>query len=366
MKRLTRGGQGEGGNSPALATGPLKVVVVGVASVAADPRIHTTNAETGLSSYARSASSMRRAPTPFQNIYYNSSTQRAAGACPGGAGQIQPRMPSQGQRQEEREAGIGSNGLKNIDLLSDFWVTVTASSASSAFAGVAGGPGSSQQYVAHLQSRSDVKIVNYGLVMDLPNGSALQGALSDLTTRIGVWTAAWYKRMSFLRREVFATSVAPLHDEQRHLQHRRLEQEKRLVPVPLMTIMGHQWDLYFACFNAAKLITIYGPLKMGCTESILNIYFLVPSLKAVKKCIHGPFNTAMEDWFGVDARADSNCTAQQCTRSAAQLRSDPMVCQALLFNGAAVFGHDAPTGGSLCTQDASLRLFHKIHHLLPQ
>lgn len=263
-------------------------------------------------------------------------------------------IPLKRSADNSAAAGSSSAGLNNSDLLSEFCVTVTASSASSALSGVVvEGIGSSQQRdLAHLQSRSDTKIVDYGLVMDLPGDSALQEALSDLATRVcieggrrhinqtayqsiqdsvmavsietktelsavdpllqlGVWTAAWYKRMGFLRREVFATSVASVHDEQQLLQHRRLEQQRRLVPVPLIAIVGHQWDLYFACFDAATSITIHGPVKMGCTESILDIYVLVASLKAIREWVQGTFKRAMEDWFGVDAGAVPDRPAQQ-------------------------------------------------------
>lgn len=244
----------------------------------------------------------------------------------------------------KRSTDAASSAGLNIDLLSEFCVTVTASSTSSAFSGVFEGIGSPRRNLTQLHSRSDTKIVDYGLVMDVPKNSALQEAITDLATRVslkggrrhinqtayqsiqdsviavsietktelsavdpllqlGVWTAAWYKRMSFLRRDVFATSVASVRDEEQLLRLRQLEQQRRLVPVPLITVVGHQWDLYFAFFDAATSITLHGPVKIGCTESIMEIYVLVDSLKAVREWVQSTFKAAMEDWFGVDTRA---------------------------------------------------------------
>ncbi|KAI1823004.1 hypothetical protein F4861DRAFT_512336 [Xylaria intraflava] len=213
-----------------------------------------------------------------------------------------------------------------IDSLSDFCVTVSASSATSM----------SSVNPAHVHSRSDVKIVDYALVMDLPRDSTLHKTIVDLIARVcgggrlhvnqtayqaiqndiiavsievkaessavdplvqlGFWIAAWYKRMWSLRRELFASKVTGIHDEQLLLRLRNQEQQKRLVTVPLIAIVGHQWDMYFACFEAAR-ITLHGPVKMGSTESILEVYALVTSLRAVAEWVRTVFKKAMEDWF---------------------------------------------------------------------
>ncbi|KAK6067992.1 hypothetical protein SCUP234_11326 [Seiridium cupressi] len=228
--------------------------------------------------------------------------------------------------------GMGSMSLS--DLFATDTVTVTFSSASSISS--VSSVSKMRQNLAHVQSRSDVKIIDYLLVLDLPRNSRLQETISDLITRVceggrrhvnqtvyqsiqdslidvsieakteflavdpllqfGLWTAAWYKRMRSLRRELFATKVAGIHDERLLSQLRAQEQKKRLITVPLIPVVGHQWDMYLAYFDTASII-LYGPVKMGCTETILDVYVLVASLKALGEWAGIAFKAAMEDWF---------------------------------------------------------------------
>jgi hypothetical protein len=107
--------------------------------------------------------------------------------------------------------------------------------------------------------------------------------------------------MCYLRREIFAAKMAEVaaDDEQLLLQHRQREQQRHLIPVPLIVVVGHSWDMYFTVFdNAGRSITIYGPVKMGGTETILDTYALVASLKALREWIKTTFKEAMEEWFG--------------------------------------------------------------------
>ncbi|KAI0872194.1 hypothetical protein GGS24DRAFT_468601 [Hypoxylon argillaceum] len=234
------------------------------------------------------------------------------------------------------DAGKSNDQLDGIDTLSDFCVTITASSTSSASSARRANGGQSRN-LAHIQSRDDVKIVDYVLVLDLPKNSALQETISTLITQVsegggrrhvnqtaypsiedsvvavsiaiqtelsaidpllqlGVWAAAWYKRMWFLRRELFATKVADIQDEQLLLHLRQQEQQKRLITVPLLTVVGHQWDMYFAVFDTAS-IKIHGPMKLGNTDTLLDVYSLVGSLRAVEEWIRTTFKAAMDSWF---------------------------------------------------------------------
>ncbi|KAJ8129634.1 hypothetical protein O1611_g3995 [Lasiodiplodia mahajangana] len=103
--------------------------------------------------------------------------------------------------------------------------------------------------------------------------------------QLGIWTAAWHKRMSFFRQllATFTIGAAPEWFQ------------KRLISVPLIQVVGHEWDIYFACFS--NQVTIYGPLRIGSTASMVQLYTLVASLQAIREWIKTAFRKGMEDWF---------------------------------------------------------------------
>lgn len=177
---------------------------------------------------------------------------------------------------------------------------------------------------ALLHSRSDVKRVDYVLCMVLPDGP-LKTSISELViltsmkdggymhvnqagyaplrkdliavsietkterssddplVQLGIWTASWHKRLCYLRQEAVQRYGLPLT-------------QRRLVTVPLIQVVGHNWDLYFACFGVSS-ITVYGPMPMGSTTTLLEMYALVASLQAVQEWVQTTFLTAMEEWF---------------------------------------------------------------------
>lgn len=177
---------------------------------------------------------------------------------------------------------------------------------------------------AVLHSRSDVKHVDYVLCMALPDGR-LKTAISELVNltnvkdggymhvnqtayaplkkdliavsigtkterssddplvQLGIWTASWHRRLCYLRHEAQRRYGLPLP-------------QRRLVTVPLIQVVGHEWHLYFACFGVSS-ITVYGPMRMGSTETLLETYALVASLQAIKEWVKTTFFTAMEEWF---------------------------------------------------------------------
>ncbi|KAI1076888.1 hypothetical protein F5B20DRAFT_593680 [Whalleya microplaca] len=229
------------------------------------------------------------------------------------------------RRASKRDAGKGDDN----ELLSEFCVTVTASTTSSAsfISAEAGKDSTLQKTVSDLITqvmidagggRRHVNQTAYPPVQDsiiavsIETTNELSGI--DPVLQLGIWAAAWFKRLCSLRRELFATGVLEITDEQLLQQQRQREQQKRLVTVPLVAVVGHQWDMYFACFDNAALITLYGPVVMGNTSSILEIYVVVASLKAVKDWISTVFKEAMEDWFMCEAGArgdDLACVKQQ-------------------------------------------------------
>ncbi|KAI0115540.1 hypothetical protein GGR51DRAFT_411117 [Nemania sp. FL0031] len=237
--------------------------------------------------------------------------------------------------------GGTSNGL---DITSKFCMTVTGSSVSSidSHSNFTVQGTKDPRHLAHIQTRSSAKIVDYAIVLNSPYNSPLQQTIFDLLTRISdsgrrhvnqsshqllcddiiavsieaktnvsgvdpilqlaLWTAAWHKRMKALRREVFARHITSIPQEDERWKLRMHEKQKRLITVPVITIVGHQWDMYFAFFDA-EVIQMHGPVQLGSTHSLLTLYTLLACLRAIQEWVRSTFWEAMEDWFMVPGTA---------------------------------------------------------------
>ncbi|KAI0513270.1 hypothetical protein F5B22DRAFT_611886 [Xylaria bambusicola] len=110
-----------------------------------------------------------------------------------------------------------------------------------------------------------------------------QFSSQDPLIQLGLWTAAWHKRMSYLRSQLdWSTTAAP----------------QRLVSLPLIQVVGHHWHMYFAC-DLGSSIMLHGPVSLGSTESLMSMYTLLTSLGAVKSWIETQFSTSIAAWFGL-------------------------------------------------------------------
>ena len=181
--------------------------------------------------------------------------------------------------------------------------------------------------ITQVHSSSSSKKVDYALVLHLSNGSALFKLVRDLANEVavrdrepaphfnqttylpvayapiavsietkpqfssqdpliqlGLWTAAWHKRMSYLRSQLnwSAPDEAP----------------PRLVSLPLIQVVGHHWHMYFAC-DSGEAIVMHGPVSLGSTESLMAMYALFTCLKAIKLWIEGQFSLSIASWFGL-------------------------------------------------------------------
>ncbi|KAI0813165.1 hypothetical protein GGR55DRAFT_687995 [Xylaria sp. FL0064] len=116
----------------------------------------------------------------------------------------------------------------------------------------------------------------------------------DPLLQLGLWTAAWHKRMETLRERRFPlTPQAYLANAS---VSARVRASPRLVSVPLIEVIAHGWFMYFAC-DSGWSIDIYGPLQIGSTRSILEMYSLFTCLEHVKQWIETSFYRAMQVWF---------------------------------------------------------------------
>ncbi|KUI71884.1 hypothetical protein VM1G_07471 [Cytospora mali] len=69
-----------------------------------------------------------------------------------------------------------------------------------------------------------------------------------------------------------------------------------IVPLPMVVVTNHQWDLYFAHDNGSS-IQLIGPLELGSTASLVQIYMLLASLRLLKTWTLEVFCPAMEKWL---------------------------------------------------------------------
>ncbi|KAI0398729.1 hypothetical protein F4802DRAFT_139927 [Xylaria palmicola] len=185
----------------------------------------------------------------------------------------------------------------------------------------------SEQLVVH--SRSDSKKVDYVLVLDAASNTPLMRVLSfylhndgverrllphvnqtmyqalqwspiacsvetkldisggDPMLQLGIWVAAWHKRMHLLRNYLLA--------EEPSLWHEDLLND-RMPSTLLIEVVNHTWQLYFAC-DRGDSISLHGPLSIGSTASLIDSYALWTSLVAIKQWIQSTFYQGMEKWL---------------------------------------------------------------------
>ncbi|KAI0436897.1 hypothetical protein F4803DRAFT_556558 [Xylaria telfairii] len=113
---------------------------------------------------------------------------------------------------------------------------------------------------------------------------------ADPLVQLSLWTAAWHKRMYALRHHLF-----PL-PPQSYLPPGSRRMHPRLVSVPVIEVVSHEWFIYFTCYRGQS-INVYGPLRLGSTTSTLEICTLVASLECVKRWIKTTFLKGIENWF---------------------------------------------------------------------
>ncbi|KAK9779605.1 putative PD-(D/E)XK nuclease-like domain-containing protein [Seiridium cardinale] len=132
----------------------------------------------------------------------------------------------------------------------------------------------------------------------------------DPLTQLGIWVAAWHKRMKTLwsarQFEILDMGFHNIGTRSQHanqqtapmssLAEEQVLSDPLLVSLPLIVTQEHQWQIYFAC-DRGHSIDLYGPLNIGSTATILDAYTLLGSLQAVRRWIETDFYAAMKAWF---------------------------------------------------------------------
>ncbi|KAI3316764.1 hypothetical protein HD806DRAFT_516847 [Xylariaceae sp. AK1471] len=119
----------------------------------------------------------------------------------------------------------------------------------------------------------------------------------DPLIQLGLWTAAWHKRMSALRERRFPPPPKS------YIPPGTISREKRrLVSVLQIEVVGHEWSVYFAC-DLGNSISIRGPVRLGSTADIVEAWTLITCLKHIKRWIETDFHQGIRAWF-MDAGQD--------------------------------------------------------------
>ncbi|KLU90777.1 hypothetical protein MAPG_10628 [Magnaporthiopsis poae ATCC 64411] len=96
-----------------------------------------------------------------------------------------------------------------------------------------------------------------------PDSTAARGRL-----RLGVWTAAWHRRISEL--------IPP---------------GSKITTLPLVLVEESNWELYFAC-DEGREIQMVGPMQIGSTDDMLSSYTLLAVLRELVAWV----DTQFREW----------------------------------------------------------------------
>ncbi|KAK9787720.1 putative methyltransferase type 11 [Seiridium cardinale] len=112
--------------------------------------------------------------------------------------------------------------------------------------------------------------------------------VDDARVQLGIWIAAWHKRMYDLRARASGDRITSWT--------RPDTANPALVSTPQILVERHRWELYFAC-DRGQRIELIGPVHLGSTSSLVGAYALISCLEAVKGWVETVFAEQAEAWF---------------------------------------------------------------------
>ncbi|KAK9419059.1 putative methyltransferase type 11 [Seiridium unicorne] len=115
-----------------------------------------------------------------------------------------------------------------------------------------------------------------------------KASVDDARVQLGIWIAAWHKRMYDLRARASKARIASWT--------RPDAASPFLVSTPQILVERHRWELYFAC-DQGQRIELIGPVHLGTTSSLIGTYALVSCLEAAQSWIETVFLQQIKAWF---------------------------------------------------------------------
>ncbi|KAK3311213.1 uncharacterized protein B0T15DRAFT_548523 [Chaetomium strumarium] len=136
---------------------------------------------------------------------------------------------------------------------------------------------------------------DYGPLYELPAPIAVEaktatGSEEEEKVQLGVWTAAWFRRMKMLvgsskLRKSSATGGSETDQTAGNLDSAL---STAVISVPLLLVVGERWMLFYACEKDNRII-IYGSDAIGDTSTVLGVYKLLRALQCIGRWITAHF-----------------------------------------------------------------------------
>ncbi|KAM6514438.1 hypothetical protein FALCPG4_015575 [Fusarium falciforme] len=128
-------------------------------------------------------------------------------------------------------------------------------------------------------NQSSVNQTVYGPVRYEPIAISIEskiaiGALEEARLQLGVWVAAWHRRMS---------ALLPANQEP-------------IITLPLILIMEHEWYLLFACDRRDR-IDIVEHVAMGDTRGLIGLYKILATLRSLASWMQNEYTAWMQQVF---------------------------------------------------------------------
>ncbi|GKU11075.1 hypothetical protein FLAG1_12089 [Fusarium langsethiae] len=125
-----------------------------------------------------------------------------------------------------------------------------------------------------------VNQTTYGSVTKNPIAVSIEiktssGSLEEANAQLGLWIAAWHKRMNLLKQ---------CHED--------------IITLPLIIVMEHEWKLLFAV-DQGDSIDIFRDICIGDTRDLSNLYTIIAVLKELGEWIQTDYLAWLDRWLGI-------------------------------------------------------------------
>ena len=176
-----------------------------------------------------------------------------------------------------------SSGRKKVDLLLSL-EAVKGSSLHKVLNGVCDGQVTKQTPTPFVNHTDHIPVQYAPIAVCVE--TKVSTAAQDCSLQLGTWIAAWQNRM-LAHRSYLRTEFPELMSN---------EPSVRIPSTLLIEVVGHRWTLWFAC-DADTEISLFGPLDIGSTQRLTELYLLIAVLKDIKVWMEGDFRKAIQRWF---------------------------------------------------------------------
>ncbi|KAL1873434.1 hypothetical protein VTK73DRAFT_979 [Phialemonium thermophilum] len=134
--------------------------------------------------------------------------------------------------------------------------------------------------------QKSINQTDYGRLIELPAPIAIEtktaeGSVEEAKVQLGVWTAAWFRRMKMLMRDMTAADA-----ESTPSSSTTQRTSATTISIPLLLVVGERWSLFYACEQNGR-ITISTSEVIGDTSTILGIYKLMRCLRSIGQWLRG-------------------------------------------------------------------------------